>query len=144
MCVIVDVNNLHKLFLNGTPTTSSLKHLKNKLVTGKAKMAFGGKLKDEYLLCRKFVPMLAELKRSGIAQSICDRRIGEIEDNLSPDLLASNDKHILALAIASGARILVTDDDDLKIDFKNTTIISPKGKIYPGKGYEALLQKYCC
>jgi len=43
----------------------------------------------------------------------------------------SNDHHILALAIATGARTLATNDNALATDFKNKQIIDrPRGSIY--------------
>ena len=43
----------------------------------------------------------------------------------------SNDTHVLALARVSGARLLFTNDDDLKRDFANPDIIpGTPGQIY--------------
>jgi hypothetical protein len=43
----------------------------------------------------------------------------------------SNDPHVLALAVASGARTLVTSDGDLTTDFRNPKIIhGPRGSVY--------------
>ncbi len=44
--------------------------------------------------------------------------------------LKSDDPHVLALAKVSGARLLYTNDKDLKDDFKNLGVLKPKGKIY--------------
>ena len=42
----------------------------------------------------------------------------------------SNDPHVLALALVSGARLLYSNDPDLIEDFKNPEIISnPRGKV---------------
>ena len=43
----------------------------------------------------------------------------------------SDDEHVLALALVSGARLLYTNDAALISDFKNRTIVAtPRGKIY--------------
>ncbi len=43
----------------------------------------------------------------------------------------SNDVHVLALALVSGARLLYTNDAALKDDFGNPEIVArPRGKIY--------------
>ncbi len=44
---------------------------------------------------------------------------------------ASNDLHVLALAQASGARLLYSNDRALQRDFKNKNLIDrPRGKVY--------------
>ena len=49
----------------------------------------------------------------------------------SRNICKSNDAHVLALAIVSGARLLFTNDQDLQSDFGNRRIISGvRGKIY--------------
>ena len=43
----------------------------------------------------------------------------------------SNDPHVLALAIVSGARLLYSNDGDLQHDFKDKMLIDkPRGKVY--------------
>ena len=43
----------------------------------------------------------------------------------------SNDEHVLALALVSGARLLYTNDEALIADFKNREIVAnPRGKVY--------------
>lgn len=47
------------------------------------------------------------------------------------DVCVSDDEHVLALAITSGARLLYTNDNLLMDDFRNRDIIpGPPGKIY--------------
>ena len=59
--------------------------------------------------------------------------------------LRSNDPHILALARASGARLLYTGDQDLIADFKDKHFIdNPRGKIYSGAANADLLTKSAC
>lgn len=59
--------------------------------------------------------------------------------------LRSNDPHILALARASGARLLYTADKDLIADFKNPRIVSrPRGKVYSGAANARLLAGASC
>ena len=56
-------------------------------------------------------------------------------------LVKSDDEHVLALALVSGARLLYTNDSALKSDFSNTEIIAdPEGNIYTtheGKEFRA-------
>jgi len=55
-----------------------------------------------------------------------------MEDKIqAEDRLKSDDAHVVALAIVSGARLLYSKDVDLHEDFKNSKIISdPRGKVY--------------
>ena len=56
----------------------------------------------------------------------------------------SNDCHIIALARASGARLLCSDDVKLGEDFKNKKWIDkPRGKIYKNATHNKLLKKRC-
>lgn len=46
--------------------------------------------------------------------------------------LTSNDPHVIALADVSGARILYSNDENLRDDFRNSVLVSsPRGKLYP-------------
>ena len=46
-------------------------------------------------------------------------------------MCTSNDVHVLALALVSGARLLYTNDAALIMDFKNSKVIAnPRGKVY--------------
>ena len=47
------------------------------------------------------------------------------------DMCRSNDEHVLALALVSGARLLYTNDAALIADFKDREIVvNPRGKVY--------------
>ena len=57
----------------------------------------------------------------------------------------SDDVHILALARASGARLLYTGDKNLMTDFKTKSIIdNPRGKIYSNAKQKNLLKPGLC
>jgi hypothetical protein len=77
---------------------------------------------------------LAELLRAGKAfnaQATHGPKIEAEEQRLkNSGLCCSDDPHVLALAIATGARVLHTHDGDLIDDFKNAKIVKPNGKIY--------------
>ncbi len=65
----------------------------------------------------------------------------------STAICGSNDHHILALAIVSGARTLATDDNPLAADFRNKRIIDqPRGSIYrhPAKHRRLLRHTSSC
>ena len=52
-------------------------------------------------------------------------------DSAGGGVCKSNDLHVLALALVSGARLLYTNDTALIDDFGNRDIVArPRGKIY--------------
>ena len=57
----------------------------------------------------------------------------------------SDDPHVLALARATGARLLYTDDHNLIADFKNKKLIDqPRGKVYSNAANAHLLTRAAC
>ena len=57
----------------------------------------------------------------------------------------SDDAHVLALARASGARLLYTADRDLMADFKDRSFVAdPRGRIYSGAANANLLTRSVC
>ncbi len=95
---------------------------------------------------RRYRDQLAGLSRAGHAQFFPEEEIKNEARKLrkNKDLL-SNDRHVLALARISGARILYTGDQDLMKDFTNKRVIDrPRGKIYSSKHFEDLLRRYPC
>lgn len=91
-------------------------------------VVLGGKLTQE-LYKTKLKGLLIEWLRSGRVKRIDDRDLIAEEARLNDLQLASNDSHVLALAIKTGCRLLYSADDNLIIDFKNVRVISPKGKV---------------
>ena len=64
-------------------------------------------------------------------KSLRDAAVAEVRARAG-NSLRSDDEHVLALALVSGARLLVAHDRHLRRDFGNPSIISdPRGKVYP-------------
>jgi hypothetical protein len=102
----------------------------------------GGKLSEEYLKIGKITRLLNQLGRSG---RLCSTPLDEVATELKfvvrTRKCLSNDHHIIALARASGARLLCTDDELLAGDFRNPALISkPRGKVYRNKSHNHLLR----
>ena len=69
----------------------------------------------------------------------------EEQEQVRANNYKSDDVHILALAKASGARLLYTGDKSLIQDFKNRKIINnPSGKIYSDHRNRNLLTRNIC
>ena len=70
-----------------------------------------------------------------LAQTIRVEDKGKVETKTETLIAAggygSDDPHVLALAQMSGARLLYSNDKELRNDFKNRKLIhSPNGKVY--------------
>lgn len=146
MCLIVDANRLGK-FLADPPNEDALpirKWLNRRSGSGTLVYSTGGKFESE--LRGKARRRLADYAQAGKARLVPAARFARDEAELfASDQLQSDDPHVLALARASGARILYTCDKKLKTDFKNRDLISaPRGKIYSGAANANLLTSSAC
>ena len=43
----------------------------------------------------------------------------------------SNDPHVIALAQLSGSRVLYSEDSELRDDFRDPTLLEPRGMLLP-------------
>ena len=157
MCAILDNSARGEVFRNA-PTERGLIFY-NWLNSGKGRLVIGGtKLRAELAGNRwqpggesagnrpqpgsaNFRKWLPTAIRLGRVTEWDDREIDDATRDLKKDKVCqSNDPHVIALARASGARLLYTNDDDLETDFKNARLISkPRGKIYPNEGWQEFL-----
>jgi hypothetical protein len=135
MCVIVDMNVAHKVF-SATEDTAFGTVQRRLQLFGKSKstltIAYGGKLAEEYLKDRGVARIVRILDAEGRATQFSTKAIEGEESNLSRKrTLTSNDRHVIALARVSGARVLLSDDNNLCADFLRKDLIdSPRGNIY--------------
>jgi hypothetical protein len=138
MCLIIDANCAWELS-NGAPDATPIATW---LKRGDSRIAIGGtKLNIEYKKIGNFMKLLGVLDSRGqihrAEEHLVDREAERIESEL---ILTSDDPHILALAIVSGARIIYSHDSNLHTDFCNQHIIAkPQGKIYQNKNHAHLL-----
>ena len=130
MCAIVDANASYEVF--GDNQTPAGKHFYDWLMrrNGGALVA-GGKLLRELNPNSKFREVFGERLRAGRAKLVLDDKVASELDKLPNELIESDDHHVLALANASGARLLFTNDNALQDDFRNRRIIGgTRGRIY--------------
>jgi hypothetical protein len=99
---------------------------------GEPRLVAAGKLREELAKLNEVRHRLVTLERAGRLRSADPHLLHAEEDRLrKAKQCVSNDHHVLALAIVTGARTLATDDDALTSDFKNRQVISaPGGKVY--------------
>ena len=150
MCMIVDTNRL-SVFLR-KPNNEDVVPIRDWLNKGRGKVVYstGGKFeKDINEFARN---TLNELTRGGKAKLIPQQQLKSDISRLEKDSnYESNDAHVLALAVVSGARLLYTEDKALRDDFKKGKwkngkfiISNPRGKLYSSKDNSDLLTADVC
>ena len=143
MCMIVDANKLGE-FLS-CPSSEESGPIYKWMDRGWGVIVYStdGRFREVGEGLRK---KLSILSQSGKAILIDARNFLYDEEMLreDPDLI-SNDPHVLALARATGTRLLYTEDGDLIKDFKNKKFLDrPRGKIYSSRANSRLLSKDSC
>jgi predicted nucleic acid-binding protein len=127
VCLIVDANAAEQFLARASAVTNWLLGTR-----GEPRLVAAGKLREELVQHAAVHRLLVELERAGRLRSADAERLQQEEDRLSASRRCrSNDSHVLALAILSGARTLATFDNALAHDFRNAAIINkPRGRIY--------------
>lgn len=96
-------------------------------------MVYGGKKLRSELFGSSFASrQIKTWKQAGLAIEVLDDRVdSEAVKIQKSGQVESNDAHIIALAVVSGARTLYSRDEVLHEDFKNPRLIdNPRGKVY--------------
>lgn len=139
MCVIVDANLASLVF--GNPTGSDFVPVVEWLAQ-KGCLVYGGKLADELGRIESARRLVLALQRAGRARLVDRAKLEAEEMNVKRTRLCqSNDLHIIALALVSGARTLCSRDVALHRDFKNWQLISrPRGSVYQTAEHKRLLR----
>lgn len=122
--------------------TADARAFRKWISSGKCCLVIGGRLREE--LGTDFSEKvgvhhphlddwLRTVKLAGMLVQADDQAVDQTEANLvAEDRCRSNDAHIIALAIVSGARLLYSRDQILHHDFRDKTLIdNPRGKIFP-------------
>ncbi len=127
MCLIVDANAASLCLGQPGPVRNWLFGRKNR-----PRLVTGGRLREELAQVAEVRKALVELERAGRLRSAEAALLRKQEVRLrSERLCRSNDAHVLALALVTGARTLATFDEALSSDFRNRRIIDkPRGSVY--------------
>lgn len=150
MCIIVDANRLGVLL--SRRTNEDVKPIHDWLDDRQGMIIYstGGEFEND--VSEGARRALAELVKSGKARFINRRRLeSKVKLLTAYANYRSNDPHVLALAIVSGARLLYTADQALRDDFKKGKwmngefiIQKPRGKLYSSKNNSNLLAADVC
>ena len=137
MCAIIDINVIHELWdHSGTPAGQGFRLAVER---GNVPIVIGGTTLEEELgnadnRMRIWLQQLAlkgQLIQIADINAKVDSKTNQLKLAIGVNACQSNDHHIIALAIISGARLLYTKDQKLHRDFRNDMLIShPRGKVY--------------
>ena len=130
MCAILDINVAHQVFGSNRPPAGEA--FFKWLDSGTGQLVAGGKLLRELDRYHKFRMWLQQAILAGRVRLCNDDEVNEKTQTLKNELSRRfNDRHILALAQVSGARLLYSNDLDLQRYFKDKNLIdNPRGKVY--------------
>ena len=126
MCIIVDACCANSLGNADWPQA----HLIRDWVRGGGKIVSGGLLQRE-LKNTALQALLVQWSASGRLINKDPTEIKIEEEKLDRSKVKSNDLHVIALARLSGAKVIVTRDQDLMYDLKKSPEIGKARKIYP-------------
>lgn len=145
MCLIADASTFGDLLAD--PTTDDAAPIRTWLERGGTLVySTGGKFGAEVERSPALKRRLEVYYQAGKARPVPYQRLAEDEASLSDrPALRSNDPHVLALARASGTRLLFTRDAALMADFENKALIDrPRGKVYSSASNSGLLKRSVC
>ena len=134
MCAIIDTNVTSQLWQDGGTPAGQL--LRTEVEKGRVPMVIGGRLRDElWGAGDRMRQWLIQLQNAGRLTTVDREEVDRVEQELRASRglasLTSDDEHVVALAMVSGARLLFTNDTLLSQDFKNPHIVpSPRGRVY--------------
>jgi predicted nucleic acid-binding protein len=107
----------------------------------KGVLATGGKNLYELAIVSKIGAFVQQLLKAGRALAVDGSDLQKCEAKVILMPLRSNDAHVIALAIVSGARLLYSRDSALIQDFKDKRFVKkPRGKCYLSVQHSHLLR----
>ncbi len=129
MCAILDANVVHEVF--GRHGTEAGKEFLYWINRGRGKLVVGGRLLQELEKgSGNFKKWARNAQATGKIRRVNREQVNARENHLREEKTCkSNDPHIIALAQVSGARLLYSNDKNLRHDFKDTKLLNG-GKIY--------------
>ncbi len=141
MCVILDTNTFGK-FKN--PTDEDMAPVWQWLDNGNGKIVYANTKKFEGEWERGGMNHLRDQMMRAGQLKLVSEGVQEKADELKGEI-ASNDEHIIALALIARVKVLVSyreGDKDLFTDFKNRELVG--GKVYTRKTHTRMLTKDTC
>lgn len=143
MCAIVDANMASRFF--GDPVDEELKPLWDWIANGQGMLIVGGQLAEELDQLGDARRLIREWERRRRAHVPSREEREEVTAETRrlkrTGQCRSDDPHVIALALVSGARLLCSADQRLHADFDDRDLINnPRGKVYQYASHAHLLQ----
>ena len=109
---------------------------------GKSILVVGGRLLDELEGIGRAAEQIRIWAQAGLVGFVAPEEVeAETASVAGTGLCVSDDEHVIALARASGARLLCSEDQLLHADFGNRELISsPRGAVYQNATHTHLLR----
>lgn len=143
MSIIIDANRVEDF---KTPARCHAPEIIRRISEKRMRVVIGGRLLRE-LAKTHMRDLIVEWLRSGCVVRLNDKDVDTEEAIFAKKGIKSDDPHVLAVAKLSSSRVLYTNDAPLMEDFKNTKLLSPKGKIISPKTktqiVDSVFKKYC-
>ena len=139
MCAILDVNSIGKF---KDPTNEDMKPVWHWLENKKGEIVYSDtdKFRREWERGGGHT-LMRELQRRDKFRLVKIQDVQQKENELIGKI-ASDDPHIIALAIVADVKVLISSDQALHRDFKNRNLVG--GKVYQNKKHARLLTKDTC
>ena len=139
MCIILDANRLGEF--NAEPPDEDMKPVRRWVDKRNGKIAYADtkKFRDEWDRGGGY-QLRRQLQRRGKLKIISNQDVEQKTRELEGEI-ASNDAHIIALALVADVKVLVSGDKALISDFKARV---RRGKVYTRKTQVHLLKKDIC
>ena len=140
MCAIVDANVAGRFF--SKPPDPELLPLWKWIDDGKSILVVWGRLRDELEAIGRAAEQIRIWAQAGLVGLVPNEEVeAETASVAGTGLCVSDDEHVIALARASGARLLCSEDQLLHADFRNRELISgPRGAVYQNATHAHLLR----
>ena len=130
MCAILDANVAGQVF--GAERPAAGRAFFQWIDSGHGHLAIGGRLRRELDRIGAFREWRREAVLAGRITLLSDGAVDETASQLRRgQACLSDDEHVVAVALLSGARLLYSNDVDLQHDFTDKALIGrPRGKVY--------------
>ena len=129
MCAIIDANVLGEVF--GPKPTLAGKEFLDWIIKGNGRLICGGELQKELMGSSEGFREWAKVAlNTGKMKNMNEGELKRRTEQIRRESIRSDDPHILALAQVSGARLLYSNDTDLRADFQDKKLIVPVGSLY--------------
>lgn len=140
MCIILDVHKVDSVFGRATRAASVVeKNVARRIIERTLGLAAGGtryfrELRDS--VSHEGQQFFLENWRNPSQPGPVQPKVSALFDEKEQKLIElrvcqSNDEHIIAIAMVTGARLLMSDDLPLGRDFRDRNIVDPPGRVVP-------------